>query len=205
MSVEANQKFTLYPGVTFGEGSEVGEGCQLGVPFSGSEGLKTVIGKRAKIRSNTIIYAGNSIGDDFQTGHAVLIRENNIIGNNVSIGSQSIIEHSVRIEDNARCHSGVFVPEFSHLKKGSWLGPRVVLTNASYPKSKNAKQNLKGCTVEENAKIGANSTLLPGVSIGANSLVGAGSVVTKSVAEGVVVAGNPARQIKKIADIPEYE
>lgn len=144
------------------------------------------------------------IGDDFQTGHSVLIRQENEIGNNVSIGSHTIVEHHVKIGNNVRLHSNVFVPEFSILEDGCWLGPNVVVTNARYPQSRRVKETLRGAHIKRGAKIGANATLLPGVVIGENALVGAGAVVTHDVPDGAVVMGNPARVIKTIDAIEEY-
>jgi len=132
----------------------------------------------------------------------VNIRELNEIGDNVSIGTLSVIEHHVRIGNNVRIHSQVFVPEYSILEDGAWLGPNVVLTNAKYPLSPGAKENLKGPTIGKGAKIGANTTILPGVVIGRNALVGAGSVVVKDVPENGVVVGNPARLLKNITTLP---
>lgn len=165
----------------------------------------STFGKNALIRSHTVIYQGNTIGNNFQTGHGVLIRENNTIGDNVSIGSHSVIEHDVTICNDCRIHSNVFIPEYSILKNNSWIGPCVVLTNAKYPRSKNVKMHLKGVIISENAKIGAGAVILPGIKIGRNALVGAGSVVTKDVMDNQVVAGNPARVIKNISEIKDYE
>jgi len=99
-------------------------------------------------------------------------------------------------------HSQVFVPEFTVIEDDAWLGPNVVLTNAKYPLSPGVKETLAGPVVMKGAKVGANSTILPGIVIGVNSLVGAGSVVTKDVPDNAVVAGNPARLIKMITALP---
>lgn len=204
--MNAEQKTEIYPNVFFADEPTVGAFVIIGEPPRGkiSGELETRIGARAVIRSHTVIYAGNVIGDDFQTGHGVLIREENEIGNNVSIGSHTIVEHHVKIGNNARLHSNVFVPEFSILEENCWLGPNVVVTNARYPQSKNVKKDLRGAHIKRGAKIGANATLLPGVVIGENALVGAGAVVTRDVPDGAVVAGNPARVIKMIDAIAEY-
>lgn len=197
----------IYPNVKFGKNVTIGDFCIIGLPPKGTkEGeMETIIGDDSEIRSNTVIYAGNKIGDHFQTGHHVMIRESNTIGNNVSIGTGTCIEHHVDIGDNVRIHSGVFIPEYSTLEKSCWIGPNVVLTNAKYPRSKNVKKSLKGPRVCESAKIGANATILPGVTIGMNSLVGAGSVAVKDVSKDSIVAGNPAKVIGDINENNEYK
>lgn len=197
----------IHPNVHVPEDASIGAFVILGEPPRGKTlgELETRIGARAVIRSHTVIYAGNVIGDNFQTGHGVLIREENEIGNSVSIGSHTIVEHHVKIGNNVRLHSNVFVPEFSVLEEGCWLGPNVVVTNARYPQSRRVKEDLRGAHIKRGAKIGANATLLPGVVIGENALVGAGAVVTEDVPDGAVVVGNPARIIKRLWEIAEYE
>jgi len=163
------------------------------------------IGKNAVIRSHSVIYFGNQIGDFFQTGHGVLIREKNKIGDYVSIGSHSTIEHNISIGSRTRIHSNVFIPEFSIIDEDVWIGPNVVFTNAMYPANPNTKLNLIGPHILPFSRIGANSTILPGIVIGKNTLIGAGSVVTHNVPDGKVVVGNPARIIRDISDLSEYD
>src|SRR5437588_8803401 len=141
--------YRIYPGVQLGERAEIGLFVLLGVPPAGkNEGdLVTIIGPGAVIRSHTIIYAGNRIGANFQTGHGAVIREQNEIGDNVSIGTASVVEHHVIIGDAVRIHSQAFIPEFSILEPECWIGPNVVITNGKYPRSPLAKENLKGALV----------------------------------------------------------
>jgi acetyltransferase-like isoleucine patch superfamily enzyme len=199
-----SHNYTLHGNVTLGPGSLVEDYCIIGTPPRGrSDGeLPTTIGPHAVIRSHTVIYAGNEIGADFQTGNKVNIRESNRIGENVSIGTLSVVEHHVTIGDHVRIHTQVFVPEYTVLEEGVWLGPNVVLTNAKYPKSPDAKANLKGPVLRKGAKVGANATILPGVVIGENALIGAGSVVVRDVPDETVVAGNPARTINHLSRLP---
>lgn len=195
--------YIIYPSVIFKGEYKIGPFAIVGeMPSSSEEPFETEIGDGAIIRSHSVIYAGNKIGIKFQTGHGALIRESNVIGNNVSIGSSAIVEHHTKIGNGVRLHSQVFLPEFSVLEENCWLGPRVVCTNAKYPRSPRVKENLIGPHICEGAKIGANATLLPGVKIGKNALVGAGAVVTEDVPDEAVVVGNPARIIKYLSDLP---
>lgn len=199
--------YKVHPNVQIGKNAVIEEYVIIGVPPRGKlpGELPTIIGDDAVIRSHTIIYAGNKIGRNFQTGHHAVIREENEIGDNVSIGTLSVVEHHVKLGNNVRIHTQAFVPEMSILEDGAWIGPNAVITNAAYPLSPNVKNELKGATVKKNAKIGANATLLPGVTIGENALVGAGAVVTKDVPANKVVAGNPAKVINDVSNLPYGE
>lgn len=183
----------VYPHVEMTKDCEVEDFAVVGSPVSSDERFpRTIIGKSAWIRSHTVIYSGCRIGQELSTGNKANIREHCSIGDGVSIGTLSVVEHHVIIEDGVRLHSQTFVPEFCALKKGAWIGPNVVLTNAKYPRTSSTKEELEGVIVEEDARIGANSTVLPGVNIGRNSLVGAGSVVVSDTVQQGIYYGNPA-------------
>lgn len=177
----------------------VGQFCILGESY-GRVPLR-IIGP-ANIRSHTVLYMGSSIGANFATGHHVLIRHGCSIGENVSIGSSSVLEFSVTIGNNVRIHSHAFIPEYTIIEDDVWIGPRITCTNAKYPKSPGVKASLEGPIIKKGAIIGANVTLLPGIAIGENALIGAGSVVTKNVPAGTVWAGNPAKQINLKDNLP---
>lgn len=195
--------YKIYPEVKMGRNCKIGDYVVIGLPPRGKgEGeLETIVGDNVLIRSHTIIYAGNKIGNDFQTGHQVMIRESNRIGNSVSIGTSTVLEHHIKIRDKVRIHSQAFICEYSILEEGCWIGPRAVLTNVLHPLCPKAKECIKGPTIKKGAKIGANATILPRVTIGENSLIGAGSVVVGDVEPNKVVAGSPARIIKDIKDL----
>lgn len=197
---EYGGKGQIYPNVTIGKGARLEPPYIIGKPPRGKkEGeLKISIGKNAIIRPFTTIYAGNKIGDNFQTGQGVSIREDNIIGNNVSVGTNSVLEFGNKIGNNIRIHSGCFL-EMVTIEDGVFIGPNVVFTDDPHPMNcPKYKECLGGPVVKSLARIGANATILPGIIIGRNSLVGAGSVVTKNVPDNSVVVGNPARKIKSI-------
>ena len=183
----------IHPNVQLGNGCTVEDYVVLGAPVRGTDPFPpTIIGENCIIRSHTVIYAGNRIGDNFQTGNKTNIREFNEIGDDVSIGTLSVVEHHVKIGNGSRIHSQVFIPEYSVLKERAWLGPNVVLTNARYPMTRHTKNDLNGPVIEEGGKVGANSTVLPGVVIGKGSLVGAGSLVSKNTEALGIYFGAPA-------------
>jgi acetyltransferase-like isoleucine patch superfamily enzyme len=115
--------YPIYSGVQWGYQSIIEDYCVIGVPPQGpSEGeIETILGSEAHLRLPTGIYAGNVIGNSFQTGNKVKSRELNRIGNNVSVGTFSVIEPHFEIGNNARIHSQAFVPEFSVLEDAHGL------------------------------------------------------------------------------------
>ncbi len=163
------------------------------VKLGATEAKRLVIGDGATIRSHSVIYAGNTIGKNFQCGHGAMIRENNAIGDNVSVGTHSIIERESVIGDNVRIHSRCFIPEFITICARAWIGPGVTITNTKHPRNPLWEQTAKGTVIGENAIIGANVTLLPNVKIGKNAFIGAGSVVSRNIEDGDVAYGVPAR------------
>jgi len=143
------------------------------------------LGKGAKVHSFTNLY-GCEIGDDTKVGTFVEIQKGAKIGNRCKISSHTFICEGVLIEDEV------------------FIGHNVTFINDRYPRSTNATGGLQTeadwpciqTVVKRGASIGSGSTLLCGITIGERAMVGAGSVVTKDVPPGAVVAGNPAR-IKK--------
>jgi acetyltransferase-like isoleucine patch superfamily enzyme len=193
-------KNIIYPNVEIKENAQIEPPCIIGKPPRGTKPgeLLLKIGSKAVIRPFSTIYAGSEIGDNFQTGQGVSIREDNKIGNNVSIGTNTVLEFGNRIGNNTHIHSNCFL-EMVTIGNNVFVGPNVVFTDDPHPMGcPKYKECKKGAVVEDLARIGANSTILPGIRIGRNSLIGAGAVVTKDVPENTVVAGNPAKVIKTI-------
>jgi len=209
--MKTNKNVIIYKNVRIGKDPIIEDFIILGKPPRGSKPgqLELIIGDFPILRSGTIIYAGNSIGNNFQTGDHARIRENNRIGNTVSVGSGSVIEGGCRIEGNVRIHSNCFICEYTTIERNVWIGPGVIMTNVLHPpcpvfKEKAPLWNEKCCcgpTIKENAVIGAGAIILPGVTIGEGAIVGAGAVVTEDVPPECVVAGFPAKVIKKVEDL----
>ncbi|MDD5142275.1 N-acetyltransferase [Methanoregula sp.] len=178
-----------------GENARIFDPVTLGFPSR--ENLKktdftgTTIGKNAVIRSGTILYCDVAIGDDFQTGHNVMIREKTTIGNRVSVGTGTVIEGHTVIGSDVSIQSMVFIPTDTQIGDHVFIGPNAVLTNDRYPPTRIG--GLRGPVIKKGAAIGANTTILPGVCIGEGALVAAGSVVTRDVPDHMLAIGSPAR------------
>lgn len=114
------------------------------------------------------------------------------IGNNCNINCNVFIENNVILGSNVTIKSGVQIWDGIIIENDVFVGPNVTFTNDLVPRSKKYPQNFLKTVIKEGASIGANSTIIAGNTIGRYSLVGAGSVVTKSIPDFAVYYGNPA-------------
>jgi len=136
------------------------------------------IGNGTRVWAFAHVLEGAVVGDDCN------ICDNVFIENDVIIGDRVTIKCGVQIWDGLRIEDDVFI------------GPNATFTNDKFPRSKVYPEKFSTTIIKKGASIGANATILPGITIGEGSMVGAGAVVTKSVPDGVTVVGNPARRIK---------
>lgn len=150
----------------------------------------TVVGDDARVRANSIIYADVTIGDEFSTGHGVLVREDTTIGDSVLVGTDTVLDGTVDVGSEVSLQSQVYVPPESTLGDEVFVGPNATLTNDPYPVRTDA--DLDGPTLERGVSVGANATLLPGITVGESSFVAAGSVVTEDVPPRTLAVGVPA-------------
>ena len=177
--------------VEIGPGHRIDPAVLLGYITGRSIELSpTVIGANAVIRSGTVIYAAVRIGDDLQTGHNVVIREQNEIGDGLNIWNNSAIDYGCTIGRNVKIHNNVYICQYTVIEDDVFIAPGVMTANDRYPVNYN---DLRGPTIRKGARIGANVTLLPGVTIGEGALVGSGSVVTRDIPDFALVVGNPGR------------
>uniref|UniRef100_A0A7C2ZR67 N-acetyltransferase n=1 Tax=Ignisphaera aggregans TaxID=334771 RepID=A0A7C2ZR67_9CREN len=157
------------------------------------------IGRKAVIRSGTVIYETAEIGDDVELGHNVVIRERTSIGFGCKIGTATVIDGNVVVGENTVIQSCVYIPPGVRIGRNVFIAPRVVFTNDRYPPSKRLVETV----IEDNVVIGANAVITPGVVLGTGSVIAAGAVVTRSIEPYTVVAGVPARRIMKREEYEE--
>jgi UDP-2-acetamido-3-amino-2,3-dideoxy-glucuronate N-acetyltransferase len=136
------------------------------------------------------------IGEGTRIWQFVVVLPGAVIGRDGNICSHCFIENKVVLGDRVTVKCGVQLWDGITLEDDVFVGPNVTFTNDLQPRSRNAAAQLLPTLVKKGASIGANATILPGLTIGEGAMVGAGSVVTKNVPPGVTVVGNPARIIR---------
>lgn len=134
----------------------------------------------------------NSIGDDTKIWQFVVVLKNAVIGNNCNICSHCFIENNVKIGNNVTVKAGVYLWDGIEIEDDVFIGPNVVFTNDIYPRSKQFKEPAT-TKIQKGVSLGANSTILAGTKLGAYSMTGIGSVVTRDLKSHGLYFGNPAK------------
>lgn len=138
----------------------------------------------------------NNIGDNTRIWQFSVVLAGAVIGTGCNICAHTLIENNVEIGNDVTVKSGVYIWDGITIEDNVFIGPCVAFTNDKAPRSKEYPDEFLKTTVKKGASLGANSTILPGVVLGENCMVGAGAVVTKDVPANAVVVGNPARIVK---------
>ncbi|HDI1212436.1 TPA: acyltransferase [Aeromonas hydrophila] len=138
------------------------------------------------------------IGEGTRIWQFSIVLKDASIGRDCNICAHTLIENDVVLGDAVTIKSGVYIWDGARIGNNVFIGPCVTFTNDKMPRSKFYPDAFSKIIIEDYASIGANATLLPGVTIGKYAMVGAGSVVIKDVPAYAVVVGNPAKIIKYI-------
>lgn len=175
--------------VTYGDDCCVDRTACVGYQYDPQAG-GTTFGDRARIRAQSIIYGDVHAGDNFTTGHGVLVREDTSMGDNVLVGTATVIDGVVTIGSDVSLQTRVYIPRETTIGDQVFMGPGATLTNDPYPIRTDV--GLQGPTIEDHVSIGANATILPGVTVGEGAFVAAGAVVTEDVPPWTLAIGVPA-------------
>lgn len=178
--------------VEHGNNFVAGEYCLLGLRYR-PDAAPLKIGDDARIRAGSVIHGDVEIGHHFQCGHHVLIREMTRIGNHVVVGTGSVIDGNVVIGNFVKIESLCYIPTDVTIGSYVFFGPGVTLTNDRYPLKARDRYRPEGPRIEDGVTLGARVTVCPGVTIGADSFVAAGAVVTRDLPPRCFARGIPAR------------
>lgn len=131
----------------------------------------------------------NNIGENTNIWQYCVVLPKAKIGSNCNICSHCFIENDVTIGNNVTVKNGVYLYDGITVEDDVFIGPNATFCNDRYPKSKNKNFKLEPIIIKKGASIGANATILPGVTIGENTLIAAGAIVTKDVKDNVKYMG----------------
>jgi UDP-2-acetamido-3-amino-2,3-dideoxy-glucuronate N-acetyltransferase len=140
-----------------------------------------------------------SIGNNSVIWQFVIILPGAVIGKNCNINAYCFLENDVIVGNNVTLKCGVYLWDGIVLEDNVQIGPNVAFTNDLYPRAKQAF-NVSKTFIRHGASIGANATLIGGITIGKYALIGAGSVVTKNVPDNTLWYGNPARHVAYVCN-----
>lgn len=143
------------------------------------------------------------IGDGTRIWQYVVVLPNAVIGEECNICSHCLIENDVILGKRVTVKSGVQLWDGIRIGDDVFIGPNVTFTNDKFPRSKQYPETFSTTEIDAGASIGANATILPGIKVGRQAMVGAGSVVTRSVPPNAIVIGNPARIVGYVDAEPD--
>ncbi|WP_457557358.1 acyltransferase [Candidatus Harpocratesius sp.] len=184
----------IYPEISF----------QWKNPLDSSDNI-VIIGENLKIRPPCTIYWGTQIGNDCTINHYSIIREKSIIGNNSKIGNGTTLDGNLKIGNNVSIHTNCFIANYTIIEDNVFIGPSCTITNV-----RKIKHGRNFPLIEDTAiigyasRIGGGCTILPGIKVGREALIGAGSVVTKNIPDNSIAIGVPAKVKGLIPDDEKY-
>ena len=156
------------------------------------------------IHTTAVVDPGAIIGENTRIWHfchissGSVLGENCVLGQNVFVASKVVLGNNVKVQNNVSLYTGVICED------DVFLGPSMVFTNVINPRSRiNRKNDFKNTCVKKGATVGANATIVCGITLGQYCFVGAGSVVTKDVMDYALVIGNPAKQVGWMSEAGE--
>jgi acetyltransferase-like isoleucine patch superfamily enzyme len=209
--VEIGANVVLHDGCRIGAGARLGDGAVLGKrPHLSARSTASrdpldglVVGEGCVISTHAIVFAGTMLGDGVIVGDRATIRERCRIGSSTVVGGGAFVENDTEIGARVRIQADAYVTAYCLVEDDVFIAPCVVTTNDNFMgRTERRHELMRGATIRRGARVGGAAVLLPGIEVGEEAFVGAGSVVTRDVPPRVVVVGSPARYLR---DVPGDE
>ena len=210
-NVEIGHNVVIRENVVIGDHCKILDGAVLGkLPAKASMSATTgaarelpplTIGMAVTIGAGCVIYRGAEIADGAFFGDLATVREDVTIGEGTIIGRGATVENKVSIGRKTKIESNAYITAFSIIEDYCFVAPCVAFSNDNYlGRTEERKKHFGGPILRKGARIGVGSVLLPGVEIGEDALVAAGSVVTKNVPARTIVLGSPAKPWREVPE-----
>jgi acetyltransferase-like isoleucine patch superfamily enzyme len=196
----------IHSGTVVGAGVTIQDGAVLGKPPAFGARSRAVrealsplmVGSGAVICAGAVVVAGAALGEGVVIGDQAYVRERTAVGRESVIGRGCSIENDVLIGARVRIQTNAYITAFSELEDDVFVAPCVVTTNDMTAGHRGRDVPLRGPRLRRGCRVGGGAVLLPGVEIGEEAFVGAGSVVTRDVAPRMVAFGSPAREVREV-------
>lgn len=200
----------IHEGTIIGDGVRVDDHAVLGkLPMRAAASAVTTvrelppltIADGCLIGAHAIVYRGAVIGARVMLADQATVREDVTIGEMTIIGRGVTVENKVSIGSRCKIETEAYITALSSIGDGCFVAPEVTFTNDNFlGRTKERFKYHKGVTLLRGARVGANATFLPGVTVGEDALVAAGSLVTRDVPARMIVLGSPARPLRPVPD-----
>ena len=158
-----------------------------------------IIENECLIGAMAVVYRGCVLRTKVMVADLASVREDVEIGEFTIVGRGVTVENKVKVGRRCKLETESYITALSEIEDGCFIAPEVTFTNDNFlGRTKDRFKYHKGVTMKRGARIGANVTVLPGITIGADALVAAGSIVTRDVPAGKIVMGTPARVLREV-------
>jgi acetyltransferase-like isoleucine patch superfamily enzyme len=209
-NVTVGHNVVIYPGTVLGNGVSVGDNSVVGRPPKRAKTSTLAqqadlpplaVGDDTTIGCGVVLYAGTCIGRDCLIADQAFVREKCTIGDAVIVGRGVTVENETSIGSYTKIQSQAYITAWMTIEEHVFIAPCVVTTNDNFMgRTAERFKYRKGPTIKRGARVGANATLLPGVTIGREAFVASGSVVSRDVPDGTLVMGSPARPVRAVPE-----
>ncbi len=198
----------VHPDTVIGDGVRIDDHAVLGkLPMKAAASAVTKlrelppleIGAGCLVGAHVIVYRGARIGPRVMLADQATVREDVEIGELTIVGRGVTIENRVTVGPRCKIETEAYITALSSIGEGCFIAPEVTFTNDNFlGRTKERFRFHRGVTLERGARVGANATFLPGITVGADALVAAGSVVTRDVPPRMIVMGAPAKPLREV-------
>jgi acetyltransferase-like isoleucine patch superfamily enzyme len=198
----------IHDGTVVGETARIQDGAVLGKPLALGKGSTAPrdplpgleIGDGATVGACAVLLAGARIGIGAVVGDRAHVRERAVVGEESVVGSGSAVDNDVTIGARVKIQTGCYLTAFSVVEDDVFIAPGVTTTNDNDMGRHAPDAQLKGATLRRACRVGAGAVILPGIEVGEEAFVAAGSVVTRDVPARTLVMGAPAKKVREVGD-----